>query len=114
MPKLTIKNLYKTEGIEHHGVSITEWLAQPGTYEFLSYSQGHKWMYSLSRTPNKDKKYELTLHAAAGVTISKWLGINEISIQRLFYMRAGELVSEHFANVMLQMTSANISSSLQN
>jgi hypothetical protein len=71
-------------------------------------------MYSLSRIPNKDKKYQLTLHAAAGVAVSKWLGINEISIQRLFYMRAGELVSEHFANVMLQMTVTNISSSLQN
>jgi hypothetical protein len=109
---LTIKNLYKTEGIEHHGVSITEWLSQPDTYEFLSYSQGHKWMYSLSRIANKDKKYELTLHAAAGVAVSKWLGINEISIQRLFYMRAGELVSEHLANVMLQM--AAISSSIKN
>jgi len=109
---LTIKNLYKTEGIEHHGVSITEWLAQPDTYEFLSYSQGHKWMYSLSRIANKDKKYELTLHAAAGVAVSKWLGINEISIQRLFYMRAGELVSEHLENVMLEMMA--ISSSIQN
>jgi len=109
---LTIKNLYKTEGIEHYGVSITEWLAQPDTYEFLSYSQGHKWMYSLSRIPNKNKKYELTLHAAAGVAVSKWISINEISIQRLFYMRAGELVNEHLANVMLQMTF--ISSSLKN
>jgi hypothetical protein len=113
MGKITIKNLYKTEGITEHGVSITEWLTHPDRYEFLSYSQGHKWMYSLNRVSNGGK-YELTLHAAAGVVVTKPLGLNEITIKRLFYMRVGELVTEHFANVMLQMTFTNISSSLQN
>lgn len=95
-----------------HGVSIDEWITLPDRYEFLSYSHGHKWMYSLNRIDNVDMEYELTLHAAAGVTLSKHLSVNEIKVKRLFYMRISELVGEHLANVMLQMTA--ISSSIKN
>ncbi len=104
MPKLTIQNLYKTEGINIVGVSIDEWHTLTDRYEFLSHSQGHKWMYSLNRVADNEGKYELTLHAAFGIALKKQLGLNEIKVKRLFYMRVGELVNEHLANVALQMT----------
>jgi hypothetical protein len=109
---LTIQNLYKTEGIVMHGISIDEWITQPDRYEFLSHSHGHKWMYSLDRICNEDGEYQLTIHAAAGVTLSKYISLTELKVKRLFYMRVSELVSEHLANVMLQM--AAISSSIKN
>jgi hypothetical protein len=102
--KLTIQNLYKTEGVNIVGVSIDEWHTLTDRYEFLSHSQGHKWMYSLNRVANKDGTYQLTLHAAFGIELKKQLGLNEIKVKRLFYMRVGELVNEHLANVALQMT----------
>jgi len=104
MQKLIIQNLYKTEGINIVGVSIDEWHTLADHYEFLSHSQGHKWMYSLNRIADNEGKYRLTLHAAAGVDLATQLGINEIKVKRLFYMRVGELVNQHLANVALQMT----------
>ena len=96
MQKLTIKNLYKTEGINIFGVSIDEWLTIDDHYEFLVYANGHKWIYTLSRIRHHlDNTYKLTLNATADHTYSIHLGLNEIKVKRLFYMRVNELVEQH-------------------
>ena len=105
--KLTIKNLYKTEGINIVGVNIEQWLTLDGHYEFLAYANGHKWMYTLSRIPHHlDNKYKLTLNATVDHTYSIHLGTNEIKVKRLFYMRVNELVEQHIEFVTNELVSA--------
>jgi hypothetical protein len=108
MPKkLTIKNLYKTEGINMFGISIDEWLTLDDHYEFLVYSNGHKWMYKLDRMPHHlDNKFKLTLNATANNIYTVHLGLNEIKVKRLFYMRVNELVEQHIEFVTNEIVSA--------
>jgi hypothetical protein len=109
MPKLTIKNLYKTEGINMFGVSIDEWLTLDDHYEFLVYSNGHKWMYKLNRIPHHlDNKYKLTLNATADNTYTVHLSPNEIKVKRLFYMRINELLEQHIEWVTNEIVSATL------
>lgn len=104
MPRLTIENLYKTEGLNIEGVNIDEWITSPDAYEFLAYADGHKWMFKLDRRAlditmvgetDSKKRYKIELHATGGSIYTRYLGINEIKIKRLFYKSVKGLVDEH-------------------
>lgn len=105
--KLTIQNVYKTEGLNIVGVSIDEWLTLTDRYDFLSHSHGHKWMYTLNRIANPDNKYELRLIVSDGSVYTTLLDIGEIKIKRLFYKHINNLVVEH-----LQQITYNIQNSI--
>lgn len=102
--RLTIENLYKTEGLNIEGVNIDEWITSPDAYEFLAYADGHKWMFKLDRRAldvtmagevDSKKRYKIELHATGGSIYTRYLGINEIKIKRLFYKAVKGLVDEH-------------------
>jgi hypothetical protein len=114
MNKLTIENLYKTEGINIEGVNIDEWMTLTDSYEFLAYANGHKWMFKLCRNSNdvtlvgetKSKPiYKLELHATGAQCYTMYLGTNEIKIKRLFYKSVRRLVDEHIDFVTKEILS---------
>ena len=102
--RLTIENLYKTEGLNMEGVNIDEWITSPDAYEFLAYADGQKWMFKLDRRAlditmvgetDSKKRYKVELHATGGNIYTRYLGTNEIKIKRLFYKSVKGLVDEH-------------------
>jgi hypothetical protein len=112
--RITIENLYKTEGLNIEGVNIDEWITSPDAYEFLVYADGHKWMFKLCRNSNdvtlageteSKPRYKLELHATGTQCYTSYLGINEIKIKRLFYKSVKRLVNDHIDFVTKEILS---------
>lgn len=97
LSKLNIRNTNRIIGINILGVSISDFIETPDTYEFLVHdASSTKWMFKLNRISDRDGKFLLSLIDGNDI-YTEAITLGEVKIKRLFFMQISALVSKVLA-----------------